>query len=199
MVLVANYWPETGGRTPEVVKKLVHRLPYVRYLSEPKQGGMGWDMKRGMEACRGNYISVIDGDGQFPLEAVFSCFAKIRSEQLDMVKTYRVVRYDGFYRIFISTCYNLIFRILFPKYRGYRDVNGKPKILRKEIYDKMDLHSDDWFLDAEIVLNVLRLNLSIGEIPVRFKSLEGRKSFLKFSAIFEFVKNLIKYRLRYND
>ena len=59
-------------------------------------------------------FTYIDGDGQFPVEAVFSCFAKINTGDFDLVKTYRAARADGFCRSFISTVYNRVFRILFP-------------------------------------------------------------------------------------
>ncbi|MGH7742838.1 MAG: glycosyltransferase, partial [Candidatus Eiseniibacteriota bacterium] len=101
LVLVANYWPDTGDRTPEVCRGLAARLPQVRCIAEPKGGAMGWDMRRGLEACRGRYIGVINGDGQFPVEAIFSCFAKIRLEGYDFIKTYRVKRADGAWRNFV--------------------------------------------------------------------------------------------------
>jgi glycosyltransferase involved in cell wall biosynthesis len=169
-------------------------LPFVRVLAEPKEGAMGWDMRRGLDACRGKYIGVIDGDGQFPVEAIFSCFAKIKSDDFDLVKTYRVQRQDSFYRRFISTIYNLLFHLFFRGSSKLRDVNSKPKIMRREAYERMTLQSDDWFIDAELILNCVNLNLRIYEIPVEFHSLGARKSFVKPGAIFEFLRHMIDYR-----
>jgi glycosyltransferase involved in cell wall biosynthesis len=194
LVLVANYWPGTGDRTPDVCTALAARLPHVRCIAEPKQGAMGWDMRKGLEACRGRYIGVIDGDGQFPVEAIFSCFAKIRSEGYDFIKTYRVKRADGLWRNFISWIYQRIFNLLFPAYRGFHDVNSKPKIMTRAAFERMELLSDDWFIDAEIMLNCLALRLRMYEIPVKFQSLGGRKSFVKPGAVFEFLDHLLRYR-----
>lgn len=194
LVLVANFWPETPDRTPEVCRALAARLPNIRVLAEPKQGAMGWDMRKGLDACRGKYIGVIDGDGQFPIEAIFSCFATIKNGDYDFVKTYRVVRADGWYRMLISSVYNTLFQVLFPDYRGYYDANSKPKIMKREVYRRMKLESTDWFTDAELVLNALALRLKIYELPIRFNSLGGRKSFVKPGAIFEFTKHLFAYR-----
>ena len=196
LVLVGNYWSGTSDETPRIVKDLSARLDHVRYIAEPKEGGMGWDMKMGLNACAGNYIGVIDGDGQFPVEAIFSCFAKIKSEDLDFVKTYRVIRSDGWVRNTISIGYNFLFKLLFPEYRGYRDANSKPKIIRRSAYERMTLTSTDWFLDAELVLNALELDLRMYEIPITFESLEVRPSFVKAGAIWEFTMNLFRYRLR---
>ena len=195
LVLVANYWPGTGDTTPAVCQALAGRLPHVRCISESKQGAMGWDMRRGLEACRGRYIGVIDGDGQFPVEAIFSCFAKIRSEGYDFIKTYRVKRADGWWRNVVSAIYQQFFYLLFPAYRGFHDVNSKPKIMTRDAFRRMELLSDDWFIDAEIMLNCLALGLRMYEIPVKFQSLgDDRKSFVKPGAIFEFSNHLLRYR-----
>ena len=197
IVLVANYWPSIPDRTPQIVRELSQRLPCVRSIAEPKQGAMGWDMKRGLDACCGTYIGVIDGDGQFPLEAIFSCYAKIKIDDIDFIKTYRVVRGDSLYRNVISSVYNSIFRILFPAYRTFRDVNSKPKIMKRSAYVRMLLESSDWFIDAELVLNALALNLTMYEIPVKYIPLSGRKSFVKPRAVLEFLRHLIQYRIGY--
>lgn len=194
IVLVANYWPGTPDRTPAIVKGLAERLDRVRFVAEPKQGGMGWDMKMGLDACRGRYIGIIDGDGQYPMESIAACFAKIKVDDIDLVKTYRVYRSDGLYRNLISKAYNVAFTLLFPAYRGLRDVNSKPKMLKRDAYQRMELQSKDWFLDAELILEALRLRLRIYELPIRFNGLRGRKSFVQFQAISEFVRNLIAYR-----
>jgi glycosyltransferase involved in cell wall biosynthesis len=198
LILVANFWPSSNDRTPEICQRLAERLPYVRVLAEPKQGAMGWDMRRGLEACRGKYIGVIDGDGQFPVETIFSCFAKIRSADFDMVKTYRVERQDGFYRRLISIGYNWLFHLFFRRSAKLRDVNSKPKIMKREAYEKMMLQSNDWFIDAELILNCINLNLRIYEIPVEFHSLGARKSFVKPGAILEFLRHMLDYRWRWS-
>ena len=120
----------------------------------------------GLDAARGTYIGVIDGDGQFPPESIIACLLKCELEDLDLTKTYRVIRDDGLYRRFISAVYNAIFSLLF----GFkvRDINSKPKIIRRDKYELLQLESDDWFADAEIVIRARELGLKIGETPVHF-------------------------------
>ena len=194
LVLVANFWPKMEDPTPSVTRRLAERLDRVRVIAEPKEGHMGWDVKKGLDACRGRIIGFIDGDGQFPVEIIAACLAKIENGGCDFIKTYRVIREDGVWRRFISMMYNLIFKILFPRFRGLHDVNSKPKIMKRTAYERMNLHSTDWFMDAEIMLNALEQNLEICELPVHFKSLGERDSFIKPSAIIEFIRNLLAYR-----
>ena len=189
---MGNYIEGSDDETPQVVKKLAEGSNNIRTVIRPKQGLMGWDMRMGLDAARGTYIGVIDGDGQFPPESIIACLLKCELEELDMAKTYRVIRDDGLYRRLISAVYNGIFRVLF----GFkvRDINSKPKIIRRDKYELLHLESDDWFADAEIIIRARELGLKIGETPVHFKSNDNRGSFVKPKAILEFSSNLLKYR-----
>ncbi len=192
LVLVGNYIEGSDDETPEVVKTLAERFDNIRTVIRPKEGMMGWDMRMGLDAARGTYIGVIDGDGQFPPESIVACLLKCELEDLDLTKTYRVIRDDGLYRRCISAVYNAIFSLLF----GFkvRDINSKPKIIRRDKYELLELKSDDWFADAEIIIRARELGLKIGETPVHFKINDNRGSFVKPKAILEFSSNLLKYR-----
>lgn len=196
LVLVGNYHEGSSDLTPKVVAELASQNSKISYVAKPKQGMMGWDMRSGLSQARGNYIAVIDGDGQMPVEDLVKVYRKIKAEKLDLVKTYRIERGDSQWRKFLNASYNLVFSILFPGMDS-RDINSKPKIITKEVYQKLNLESNDWFIDAEIMIQARRLNLKIGEIPTSFSVLDSsRKSFVKSSAIFEFIKNLIIYRIK---
>ena len=192
LVLVGNYIEGSDDATPQVVRKLAERSSNIRTVIRPKQGMMGWDMRMGLDAARGTYIGVIDGDGQFPPESIVACLLKCELEDLDLTKTYRVIRDDGWYRRFISIVYNALFRLLF----GFkvRDINSKPKIIRRDKYELLNLQSDDWFADAEIVIRARELGLKIGETPVHFIANDARGSFVKPKAVLEFTSNLLRYR-----
>lgn len=193
IVLVGNYLPGSDDRTGEIVQTLASGDERLIALVEPKSGMMGWDMRKGFEAASGNYICVIDGDGQFPVEAISECYRNIIDENLDLIKTFRSNRADGIYRHIISVTYNLLFSILFPGLRC-SDINSKPQIITRAAYQKMDLSSDDWFIDAEIMINVRRHNMRFKEIPIQFLELVTRRSFVNYRAIFEFMRNLVVYR-----
>jgi glycosyltransferase involved in cell wall biosynthesis len=192
LVLVGNYVEGSDDETPQVVEALARTRPNIRTVVRPKDGMMGWDMRTGMNVARGEYIGVIDGDGQFPPESVIACLLKARVENLDLTKTYRVRRDDGLYRRVISAVYNLLFKLFFGL--KIRDVNAKPKIIRRTKYEQLHLESDDWFADAEIMIRAQEAGLTIGEIPVHFLVNDTRGSFVKPAAIFEFMSNLFKYR-----
>jgi glycosyltransferase involved in cell wall biosynthesis len=194
LILVANFAVGEPEATCGIVQQLAECNHRIKAVSLPKQGMMGWDMQSGLAAARGEYICIIDGDGQFPLESIATCYREITRGSYDLVKTYRSRRSDGIYRVVLSTVFNWLFSLLFPGLRC-RDVNSKPKMMTRRAYERMTILADDWFIDAEIMLNVRRLGMSLYEFPVEFGPLAGRPSFVRFSAVLEFIKNLLRYRL----
>ena len=119
----------------------------------------------------------------------------MKRDSLDLAKTYRAKRNDGSYRRLISVVYNILFKILFPGINAW-DMNSKPKIMKKEFYEKINLESNGWFIDAEIMILARRMNVKIGEIETVFHSMDSRPSFVKPLSIIEFLGNLISYRIK---
>ena len=195
LVLVGNYMPgDTKDRTPEVLKDLAKDKPRFRVVAKEKEGMMGWDMRSGLEAATGRHIAVIDGDGQMPMSDVMKVYRVLQVGKYDLVKTFRAQRQDGAYRRTISGIYNFLFRLMYPAAHVFRDINSKPKIMTREAYQKIHLVSNDWFTDAEIMIEALRHDLSVGEVSTVFYRNERRGTFVPFSALWEFLSNLLYYR-----
>jgi glycosyltransferase involved in cell wall biosynthesis len=194
IVLVGNHFADDGDPTPCIVSEIAQSHPRIRAVTRIKNGMMGWDMKSGLEAATGRTIAVIDGDGQMPFEDVINVYQKLKGEGLDLVKTFRTQRGDGLYRKIISVAYNIIFNVLFPGL-NCRDINSKPKIMTREVYNRMELNSNGWFIDAEIMIQAGKMNLKVGETPTIFHEINYRPSFVKFRSVLEFFVNLIWYRL----
>ena len=73
-------------------------------------------------------------------------------------------------------------------------MNGKPKAIARSAYERLRLTSDDWFLDAELILEAHRMGMKVCEFPVVYS--EGaRASFVKPGAILEFARHMVRYRL----
>jgi hypothetical protein len=137
---------------------------------------------------------VMDGDAQNPVGDIARMYLKMTAAGYEVMKGRRVSRADGVYRRSISFVYNLLFRLLFGTWRLW-DINGKPKGLTRSAFDKMTLQADDWFADAEIVLEARRLGLAVGELPVVFYDNPERASFVRPSAILEFLRNMLRRRI----
>ena len=194
IILVANYFENSDDNTPEIVKDISLKDERVKVVAKPKEGMMGWDARSGMDKTTGEYICLIDGDEQMPPGDIIRVYRKIKRDNLEFVKTYRAIRYDGIARRTISFIYNLLFTILFPGIKA-KDMNSKPKIFTREAYNKMHLTSNDWFLDAEMMIAARRLRLKQGQIPTKFYKCNYRDSFVRMTTIFEFLRNLYHARI----
>ena len=195
LVLVANYndSEKETDQTPRVVKEMANQDKHIVALTEIKQGMFGWDVRSGLEVASGETVAFIDGDGQMPPQDVIRVYDELIQTGSDMTQTFRVKRHDSLERIFISRVYNFLLRLLFPAVSVF-DANSKPKIFTREALKKLKLASDDWFIDAEIVIQATENNLKVSQIPTVFLKNNYRPSFVNFSAVIKFLKNLIRYR-----
>lgn len=194
LILVANYDDEADS-TPAVAEEFAAEHEHVRVLKERKRGAMGWDMRSGLDAATGAFLVAIDGDEQNPFEDVVRAYRLLLNSGADVVKGRRTSRLDGPLRRLVSTVYNSAFRVLFKTGRLW-DINGKPKGLRRSAYERLQLSADDWFVDAEIVLQARDLGMSIAELPVEFRQNRERRSFVDAGTVGEFLKNMARFRLR---
>jgi len=195
IVLVGNYIEGRNDDTPLVVKEIAIKNSKIKAVALPKQGWMGWDARTGLDQCTGKTIAFIDGDEQMNAEDIVKAYKLLIDFQLDIVKPYRKTRDDSWIRRVNSYIFNVIYNILFPGYLVL-DVNSKPKIFTDKAFKQLDLKSDDWFLDAEIMIHARRLGLRFFEFPTSFQRAIYRKSFVRFSAALEFIFNLLKARIR---
>lgn len=194
VVLVANYDSGSSDPTPATAGRLAEADFRLKVVADAKGGGMGWDLRAGLRAATGRVLLVIDGDGQNPPEDLVRSYRALVEGDVDVVKGRRVTRHDGRYRRLLSTAYNVVFVLLFGTW-GLWDINGKPKGITRAAYARLSLTSDDWFVDAELMLAARRQRMRIVEIPVDFGESTTRPSFVRPGAILEFARHMIRYRI----
>lgn len=163
----------------------------IKVINIPSNQGYGWGIINGFNNASGEYVGFMSGDGQTSPEDLLRVFHGM-SENFDIVKAKRTVRNDGIARKILSKVCNFLFLALFNV--NTSDVNGSPKILKNELLRKIAPTSKDWFINAEIVIKAMYLNLKLKEVPVEFLRREKGRSHVKFSTIFEFAKNMWNYR-----
>jgi glycosyltransferase involved in cell wall biosynthesis len=194
LVLVANYWPARGDRTPEHAAAFAEEHPNVVVVAGPKHGDMGFDLRSGLEEATGAHLVYLDGDGQVPAPAALDVYRRLIETGAAVAKGRRHPREDGSVRSITSLGFNILFRVLFGT-RGLWDVNGQPKGLTRAAYDRLDLRTDDWFTDAEILLKAWAAGLEIVEVPVRFLAKQTDGSHVGVDTVWEFLVNMIRWRL----
>lgn len=132
------------------------------------------------------------GDGQIAPRDVLRVYRQFVEDDLDLCKVVRVERHDGFQRRLMSRCYNFLFRLLFPV--GSRDINGTPKLMRRQCYQQLNLVSKDWFIDAEIMIKASKNAYRIGHVDVSFMPRTGGGSNVRLTTSLEFIRNMLRHR-----
>lgn len=179
-------------KTQEIIRKLSKRNKNIKKVDVKKNLGYGYGILTGLRHAKGSYVGYGWGDGQIPAEAFPAVFKKLKRNGLDICKVKRLTR-ESFARKVQSKFYNGLMLLMFSI--NLKDVNGCPKIMKREVYKSLDLQSRDWFLDPELIIKAKRKKYKISEVPViSRKRLEG-KSKVDFKTPFEFLKNMVKYRL----
>lgn len=179
-------------RTGDIALKLAKEYDELTLVFIRTNLGYGGGTLAGLSEASGEVIGFLDGDQQVAPEVVARAFKLALTGPYDLVKIRRDVRKDGFARVVQSRVFNMIFRLMFGG--SSRDVNSKPKVLKRKALQRMNLRSRDWFLDAEVMIEAIRLGLSVHEIPAVWEERKHGSSNIRLSSAAEFLKNMIRYR-----
>jgi glycosyltransferase involved in cell wall biosynthesis len=180
--------------TASVIDRLSSQNRRIQTVHLAENQGYGGGILAGLHRCRGSFLGYTWGDDQISAEDHVRVFEKLKQEGLDLCKACRIQRYDGAVRKIITTIYNAVVPVLFNV--STRDVNGCPKLFRREVFQRLNIVSRDWFIDAEIMIKSGADGIRTGEVPVVFKARQHGASHVGFKTVVEFVRNLIRYRIR---
>ncbi|MCE7734014.1 MAG: glycosyltransferase [Candidatus Heimdallarchaeota archaeon] len=141
-----------------------------------------------------DYIGWVTSDNQISGETVSKILDITASANPELIKGMRVHKDYSLIRKIQSFFFNSIIALLFNM--KVQDINGCPKLIKTELFEKLELKSDGWFLDAEVML---KLNKLIGEdksvsVPIRFTQREEGKSKTNWYTAIELFMQIMKFR-----
>lgn len=189
LILVDN---GSDDNTPKIVDKLFKKYNSVKTVHVKTNQGYGFGILSGLKVAKGDYIGFIDGDLEVLPSDVIKVYNKIRKDDADICKGIKNIRGSTGLRNLFSYFYDIIFCLFYFKY--IKQINAKPKIMRKKCFNEMKLKSKDWFIDTEILIKSIRNNYFITTQQTTYSFKKGSKSHVKLFTILEFLKNLIKYK-----
>lgn len=181
-------------KSPQILEDLAKKKPdRIKVVHVPVNQGYGWGIINGLKLPSHEFIGYMCGDGQIKPEDVIRVFDGTKDGNYDLVKVKRTIRKDGIIRQVLSRAYNFLFLVLFNV--KTLDVNGSPKIVKRELLARISPAAKDWFIDAEIMIKAKYLKLKVRELPVEFLHREKGRSHVEFTTIFEFARNMFNYKL----
>jgi len=181
-------------RTPEILAEWAGRDPRIRIVTNSPNRGYSQALIRGFYACSKDVIFYTDGDAQFDLMEMAELYPMIADA--DMVAGYRIGRQDPWFRLVTSAVYNFIqARVL--KVRA-RDVNCAFKFFRKDFFQKIELKSDGFLIDAELYARADRAGLRWVQGPVRHRPRVEGSTTVKVGTIRETLSELMRLKKMLN-
>lgn len=165
-------------------------LEQVRIVTVEKNEGFGWGIRQGIQAAQGEWICFFGGDGQtHPMDVVRILEAALEEKHASILTGCRILRKDGILRLVLSKVFNVCFNLLFDM--RIKDVNGTPKVIRRDFISQIKIETKGWFIDAELLIWAKVLRKKVLQYPVIFRQRKAGRTHINMAAVIEFIWRMI--------
>lgn len=175
--------------TAAIARVEASHLPQVRVLSLAKNVGYGGALRHGFREARFELLAFTDADGQFDLGELRLLLP--RTKEFDLVCGFRIDRQDPWTRKLYSRGYNVLVQTLLGT--RVRDCDCALKIFRRDQILALDLESNDFFFNAELLAKARMAGLTITEVGVsHFPRVRG-ESKVSIGHVFPVFATLLRF------
>jgi glycosyltransferase involved in cell wall biosynthesis len=174
--------------TGAVLDSMKESMKRLRVIHHGTNKGYGAALRTGFTSATGDLIFYTDSDLQFDVRELKNFLPAI--DDYDIVAGFRIYRYDPFNRLVLSWGYNQLMRFLFGI--RIRDIDCAFKLFKRNIFDKIKIKTEDFFVDAEIMLKAKRYDFTVTEIGVRHYPRKAGRSTVRPSHIITTLKEIFR-------
>lgn len=164
----------------------------------PKDHGFGNAIKTGFEAAKGRYIITMDADNSHPPDLIRKMVKSIEGADLVIGSRFinGAVYVTDLWRKVVSTISNKIFKAALSL--PVHDLSSGFKIYRKRILEDIDIKSEDFDVQLELLIKIISKGGRVKEIPLVYKKrLYGYSKVRTIKCGWAFLRTFFKmYRLR---
>lgn len=184
----------SAPHTADLLRALERHFPDVRILRHEKNRGYGGALRSGFAAASKDWIFYTDGDAQYDVRELSLLLEHVGPE-VDVVQGYKIERHDPLHRIVIGRIYHWLVRLSFGL--KLRDVDCDFRLMRREIFDVVELTSDSGVICAEMMTKIQRAKFRIVEVPVHhFHRAHGKSQFFNYPRLARVAVALVGLWLR---
>jgi glycosyltransferase involved in cell wall biosynthesis len=174
--------------TVEVLQELEKQYDHFRLLAHREALGYGGALRVGFASCTKDLIFYTDGDAQYDPREIKLLLAALRDD-VDVVNGWKIERHDPFHRIIIGRLYHHIVKLMF----GFklRDVDCDFRLIRRAVFDVIDLESPDGTICLELVKKLQDAGFRFAEVPVHhYHRTYGKSQFFNFRRLSRVIPHL---------
>ena len=176
--------------TEKICDDFANKYKNIRVLHEGGRNGLGSALKLGFKNSIKDLILAIVVDLPFPFESILEALPYF--QKYNCILSYRSNDNRNWFRKFQSDVYNLIIKLSLGL--KVKHVNSAFKFYKREIIQNMNLISNGWFIDAEIIYNLQKMNVPYFEMPVELIDRESGQSTLPFFTPLKMLKELLAFK-----
>lgn len=159
--------------TKTVIEQYLPSYPIVLRTKKGK-AGKAQSLLEGFAYARYNLLCMIDGDLQYPPEAIPSMIQKI-IDGADVVVTERKIKTNSSgLRNFATQVHSYVFHK--KMHNLHFDVQSGLKVFKKEVIERIRLNPKGWAFDLEFLLKVRNAGYKIESIDITFSKRNGGKT-----------------------
>lgn len=182
----------TDGTRPEI-QKLIGKYPISLHL-KVTEAGKARSLIEGFTRAKHEFIAMIDGDLQYPPEAIAQMFKKLDSDT-DIVVARRIDAKTPVVRNTLSKSFNNLFC---KKLHNLScDVQSGLKVFKKEILDSVELNPSPWAFDLEFLIKAKDAGYKIKSHDIDFDKRQNGKSKINLvGATTQIASSAVKLKFR---
>ncbi len=161
-VVVINDGSEDDSRS--ILEELARIYPkQFRFDNRGVPSGYGGVLRAGFAMATKDWVFYTDGDAQYDVRELKLLAAKI-SDTVDFINGWKIKRRDPLHRILIGVVYQYFVKFIFGL--KIRDVDCDFRLMRREIFDIVQLESNTGTITFEMVKKIQDAGYRIIEVPV---------------------------------
>jgi glycosyltransferase involved in cell wall biosynthesis len=157
----------SADRTAAIAAMLAAAFPDVRLVRHERNRGYGAAVRTGVEASRGDWVLLTDGDRQFDLGELPALVTASASYGADLVAGFRIDRADPPHRRLAASAWNRLVRSTFGV--GVRDVDCAFKLVRGEALRALGLESEGAMISTELLVRARLAGWTVAEVGVHHR------------------------------
>ncbi len=195
---------ESGStdKSLEIIREEAEKEPRIIVCHQERKDGMGSALREGYRLSSKEWVCHLEADLPFDFKEV--AVASQYFHDFDFIRGVRVGdngRRDGWLyshnilktvvRFSFHRGYNLLVRLLYGIMAP--DINFSFKLIRTALVKELDLRTNGWFIDTELVLELKKAGARCKELPIKYCVRCGGHSSVTAVSPFPILKEALKY------